>query len=316
MKNTKLSALLATTAVLALAACGGSGTSNGDVLNPTTPPPVEDTTTPPVEDTTTPPVKDTTTPSVKDTTTPSVEDTTLSSTVIKTYADGSGVIIGTADFADAGGVGNFAFVATDVDVGKKVIDGDIELTVVDGAIQGRFYVVDRVGTSSSGSSLRVLTSGENLNLTGSEFASLSLVFIDNEVGILSGGTPIQSLPSGSFLYTGPASVAGVDGVGDGTFSFSGNFDTRRGVITALIPDTVNNPTYFFGAERVDIDPSSGKFFTSNATIGILGSPSSGGSSVSASISGSLAGSSAQGVHGIVYDNGVTPQYTGGFYGSR
>ena len=35
MTKTKLNALLATTAVLALAACGGSGTSNGSALNPT-----------------------------------------------------------------------------------------------------------------------------------------------------------------------------------------------------------------------------------------------------------------------------------------
>ena len=40
MTKNKFNTLLATTAVLALSACGGSGTSDGSALNPTSPPPI------------------------------------------------------------------------------------------------------------------------------------------------------------------------------------------------------------------------------------------------------------------------------------
>lgn len=252
------------------------GSSDGSAINPTSPPPA-------------------------------------STTTLKTYSDGSGVTTGriTVD----GSTSNYVLASTDPVKATQVVSGAVNLNVVDSAEDGRFYYVERTGTSSNGSTVSLLTVGESLNLTGSEFAALSFVVIDNSLGIASSGSPVSSLPAGSYTYTGTASVLGADGDGDGTFTMTANFTNRTASIAAAIPSNspagANNPAYFFGSNNLAINNTNGSFSTSNANIGLTGT---GGNS--ASIYGYFAGSNAQGVSGIVYENGDTSQYIGGFYGSR
>lgn len=268
MTKTKFNTLLATTAVLALSACGGSG--DGTAANPTQPPPT---------------------------------------TTLKSYNDGSGVITGRLRTGE-----NFSLATTNLETGLRVANGTLDLVEVDGFEDGKFYFVRREGISNSGDELVIETFGEILNLSGSEYTALSLVIVNDELGILSAGTPTVNLPTGTYVYSGTSSVAGINGDGDGTFAMNVNFNTNKADIAASIPENTglrDNPAYFFGADNISINSSSGSFSSSSAKIGLAGT-----SGNDASVHGYFAGSSAQGVHGIVYENGSTAQYTGGFYGSR
>jgi hypothetical protein len=238
---------------------------------------------------------------------------------LKTYNDGSGVLAAEeVDLSSAGGITNIQLVSEDNASAREIVEGTINLTVVDGsaAQDGAFYQVSRTGTGSNGSSVKVATVGENLNYSGTEYASLSIVTIDGDVGLASGGTPVKGIPAGSFTYSGAASVIEPANLGDGTFTMSANFDNNTGSIAATIPENSiagsNNPEYFFSANDLSINQNDGSFSSPNARIGEQGVTSD-----DASINGYFAGTNASGVHGLVYtDNSESPTYVGGFRGSR
>ena len=265
-----------------LAACGGSGTSNSPVgpTNPTVPAPV----------------------------------------VLKSYTDGSGVVSANPNFGSAGGDSNLIVIASDVLAATEVAGGTINLSQVGSQTNnGSYYVNTRTGTASNGSTLQIVTAGESLNLSGSEYAAISIVTINsNSIGISSAGSEASQIPQGTYTYTGTASVLdlGSANIGDGSFSLTANFNSNTANIAATIPANSpqgnTNPAYFFSANGMQIDQSDGSFASSNGLIGATGVTSE-----SASVNGYFAGSGATGVHGVAYSNAQnTPSYIGAFYGSK
>ena len=242
-------------------------------------------------------------------------------TTLKSYNNGFGVIgVENANLNSSGGISNVQVISTDVVAAREVASGTINLQVVPGtaAQSGAYYVVERTGTASNGSSLLVATAGENLNQSGSEYAAISVVTINNSVGISSAGTPVNGIPIGTFTYNGTASVVDVVNgtVGDGTFTMSANFANNTGNIAATIPANspagANNPAFFFSSNDLRINQSNGSFSSANALIGQTGVTSN-----ASSITGYFAGTNASGVHGTVHtDDPAAPTYVGAFYGSR
>jgi hypothetical protein len=289
----KLNATLAVSAVALLAACGGgsSGTSNNPT-SPNTPRPVI--------------ISDEPTPS------PSQNVITLQS-----YPDGSGAL--SSENVDLGGtnLSNIVIVTENVPAATEIISGALNLSVVPGTSQsnGNYYRVRRVGTSSNGSSLIVDSFGRNLNESGTEYTSISVVTVDvRDLGINSAGTILNGIPSGSFAYSGDASildVAGNNGA-DGTFSMQANFDSKSATVAATFPATSTSPQYFFSANDITINTNTGNFSSGNALMGEAGvSPQS------SSIHGYFAGSDAVGVHGVLFPNPAANELLlGAFYGSR
>ena len=235
-------------------------------------------------------------------------------TTMKTYADGSGVIaISKAD--SRGNPAKGVFVSTDVVTATAVASGTYALTATSSSINGNYYTQLSEGAASNGSAISVVTVGENLNSSGSEYNSINLVTINNEVGLLSTGSTATSLPSGTYTYSGAVSVVeNVSVIGDGTFTLTANFNTNKADITAstLASESTNNTAYFFSGSGMQIDQSEGSFSTSTGLIGVTG-----GASESASVKGYFAGTAAKGVHGLAYTNDTaTPDLVGAFYGSR
>lgn len=275
-----MSTILATTAVLALAACGGGSSAVNN--NPTLPPSAS----------------------------PTVQ-------TLKSYSDGSGVVSASPNLGNAGGPSNIIIAASDLTAAREVAAGTVNLQEVPGtaATNGRFYVIQRTGNASNGAALVVTTAGENLNVQGTEYAAISIVSINNSVGLSSGGSQVNGIPVGSYTYNGVASV--VSGpVGDGTFTLNANFNTNTGSIAATIPANSpaggGNPSYFFGSNSLVINQADGSFTSSSSTIGRTGVDSH-----AASIEGYFAGTNAAGVHGLIYTNDpAAATYLGVFYGSR
>ena len=245
-------------------------------------------------------------------------------TTLKSYDDGSGVLAVESIYGSSADVPtNVLIGAPDLTAAREIALGTVNLEVVPGSASqsGPFYVVTRRGTASNGASLEVATVGENLNLSGTEYASISLVTADGELGIISGGTPLDGIPSdpsGPYTYTGNASVfsTATNVGGDGTFTLTADFSNNTGTLAATVPANsstgANNPEFFFSSNDLKINPSDGGFSSSNALIG-----QSGVTSNAASVNGYFAGKDAAGVHGVVYTNDPTaPAYGGAFYGSR
>lgn len=235
-------------------------------------------------------------------------------TNLKTYSDGSGVLAIAQDDSN-GNPAKYVLVSTDVDTATEVANGSRALTAVSSSQNGNYYTVVREGAASNGAALRVSTFGENLNASGSEYASISVVTINNKLGLLSGGAASTSLPSGTYVYNGNASVVeNVTDSGDGTFSLTADFNTNTANMTAstLASASTNNTAYFFSGSNMQIDQADGSFSTSSGLIGVTG-----GASESASVKGYFAGTNAKGVHGIAYTNdAASPDLVGAFYGSR
>jgi hypothetical protein len=239
---------------------------------------------------------------------------------LKSYSDGSGVLAAeNTNLGTAGGAANLLIAATNLTAAREVTLGNVNLQEVAGSAVsfGPFFVITRTGTASNGASLVVATVGENL-VSGTEYASISLVTIDNSRGLLSGGSPVNGIPSGTYTYSGTSSV--IDNVngsaGDGTFSLTANFTNNTGTLAATVPANTpvgsNNPAFFFSSNNLQINQSNGSFSSSNALIGQTGVTSN-----AASVNGYFAGTNATGVHGVVYTNDLTaPTYAGAFYGSR
>ena len=238
---------------------------------------------------------------------------------LKTYNDGSGVLAAYYDLGVSGGPSNITIASDDLASAREVLKGTLDLSVNSSATSGNYYVISRSGTSSSGASILLVSGGENLNASGSEYASMSLIKIGSEYGITTSGSKVNGMPTGSYTYTGAASVLSLGGattgIGDGTFTMAANFDNNTASVAATIPSNSPagsfNPAYFFASNSIIINQTDGSFSTSNATIGETDV-----SSNSASIKGYFAGTNAKGVHGQVFSNSSTMNWLGSFYGSR
>ena len=236
-------------------------------------------------------------------------------TTMKTYADGSGVLASSK--ADANGnPAKYVIVSKDLATATDVANGSYELIVTASSQNGNYYTVNREGAASNGQALRVATFGENLNASGSEYASMSVLTVNNKAGLLTSGAAASALPSGTYSYTGAVNIIEnmAVAVGSGTFTLTADFDTNTATLTAATPasSSTNNIGYFFSGSDMPIDQSEGSFSTSSGLIGVTG-----GASESASVEGYFAGTAAKGVHGIAYTNdNATPDLVGGFYGSR
>lgn len=232
-------------------------------------------------------------------------------TVIKSYPSGYAVITGSLPNANE----NFVGISADQRTALEVTSETINYTVNDSSTSGRFYYVDRSGTTSSGSQVRVYTWGEDLNLSGSEYVSLSIAYANGVENMLTAGTPVTSIPTGRHTYSGESFVIERTDEGYGTFTLIADFSQSTASLAASVPQNSSNggqnPAYFFGAENIAINSTNGSFSSENARIGLTGT-----SGNSASVYGYFAGTGASGVHGIVYENGNGNQYGGAFYGSR
>ena len=221
---------------------------------------------------------------------------------------GTGVVSYSCEFE--GRDTRFVVMSYNVAIIQSTLSGEINTSIVpESAISdGAFYFVERTGTTADGSTIVIGTFGENLDLLGNEYSSNSIVTIGDSVGLVSGGTPISRLPSGSFSYTGSANVLATssDVMEDGTFSMTANFSNRSAQITA------STDSYFFSANNITINSSSGKFTDDSGVIGIKD-----GNSQAAEMIGYFAGPNAEGVHGVTYsDLEASNGYAGLFYGSR
>ena len=233
---------------------------------------------------------------------------------LKDYNDGSGAVVFAKEDAN-GNPAKYALVSTDADIAVDVAKGTYALTATSAGESGAYYNVTREGAASNGAALTVVTVGENLNYSGSEYASISFVNVNNDVGLLSSGTAPRTLPSGTYVYNGYTSVVdSMSDIGDGTFSLTANFTTNTASLAASTSASIfsNNTAYFFSGSDMPINQTDGSFATSNGLIGVTG-----GASESASVKGYFAGTNAKGVHGIAYTNdAASPDLVGAFYGSR
>jgi|TARA_B110000114_G_scaffold124099_1_gene130008 hypothetical protein len=232
----------------------------------------------------------------------------------KIYDDGAGVVT-VSRLDENGNPSQGVLASTDVNIASEIASGSYSLVATSSSSNGNYYSVVREGAAANGSALTVTTFGENLNSSGSEYASLSIVAINNTLGILTTGTTAQMRPSGTYIYGGNAVVVdSLNETAEGSFTLSASFDSNIASLTAstLASDSSNNTAYFFSGNNILIDQSDGSFSTSNGLIGKTGVRSE-----SASVKGYFSGLTAKGVHGIAYtNNSASPDLLGAFYGSR
>ncbi|WP_445808805.1 hypothetical protein [Yoonia sp.] len=276
MANTKISTMLATTAALALAACGGG---SSDISN-----------------------NPTATTAVQTLKAYSDGSGVISASPNLGSAGGpSNLIIAASDLTAAREVASGTINLVEVPGASATF--------------GQYYVVQRTGTASNGASLVVSTAGESLNIQGSEYAAVSLVEINNAIAISSSGSKVNGMPSGNYTYTGPASVMSGP-IGDGTFTMNANFNTNTGNIAATIPANSpagsGNPGYFFSSNTLQINQTDGSFSSSDAAIGSTG-VNSYSSSIKGYFAGTNA-TGVHGL--IYTNDPSAATYLGAFYGSR
>jgi hypothetical protein len=217
--------------------------------------------------------------------------------VLKQYSNGQSVIAIKGDLSDGSGQSDdktkyYFVLSSDT---KAVTDTFSGVVTYDSTNQyltnGNFYGVLREGTNSAGKSVKADTAGVNLNLSGSEFAAISVFEIDNEFGIGTGGTVVNTLPAGKFNYEGYGTI-GVEST------------VENGADLLFVADFINNTAemlasttnLFASASGLTIDPKNGSFSGSNAKIGEKNSTFE----MPATIVGAFAGSNAGGVHGVGY----------------
>ena len=215
--------------------------------------------------------------------------------VLKQYSNGDAVIAFKGDLQDGAPAGTpryYFVLSQDAEAAIDTFNGVVVWEDTDQYYnQGNVYGVIREGANAKGESVYVDTVGRNLNLSGSEYVSVSFVRVEEDAGYLTSGTTITSLPSGSFLYTGSA-IIGIESViesGD-NFSLSADFNNKEVSFTALTEN------FYASANELSIDTSSGSFSGDGGTIGERNSTFS----MPATVVGAFAGTNAGGVHGIVY----------------
>jgi hypothetical protein len=161
---------------------------------------------------------------------------------------------------------------------------------------GTGYELERTGVNSSGDTFRASTSGLNLNLSGTEYVSLSVVQAAENVSLLTTGTTVVSLPEGTFSFN--KSINGLLGVQDtleplNQLNLTANFTNLSGSLTAVSDNLYMSSTNF------EINSQTGSFSGGVSEIGELNTTFS----VSADILGAFAGRNAGAVHGFMYNDG-------------
>ena len=161
---------------------------------------------------------------------------------------------------------------------------------------GTGYELERTGVNSSGDTLKAATSGLHLNLSGSEYVSLSAVEAGESLSILTTGTTVASLPEGSFSFN--KSILGLIGIHDtieslNQFNLTANFTDLKGSLTAVSDNLYMSSTDF------EINSQTGSFSGGTSEIGELNTTFS----VTADILGAFAGQNAGAVHGFIYNDG-------------
>lgn len=262
MANTTISTILATTAALALTACGGgsSGVSNNPTVNFTT---------------------------------------------VKQFSDGGGVATGVRSDG-ARSVFLAPEIADVVAAANSVTQNDI-----DGIVSSDFPIVQQLGTNANIRQGAMTIQGTVVNVTifedlggNSEIELQEIPNFGNQ--LLAKGTPLGTIPSGTFVYNGTLGT-GFRSVNPqiefGSFSMSANF---------------NAGTFTFNGSTLS-DTLAGNGFV-NVTNGSLASSNlnltTSGTQRTATMYGNFHGGTAQGVSGIFHSNEASPLFSGGFVGSR
>lgn len=157
----------------------------------------------------------------------------------------------------------------------------------------------------------IISDGIVINITiledlGGDFGLVLQEVPDIANALITIGTPLGTLPSGTFTYIGNLATGLRSVEPDVEF---GNFTMDANFI---------NGTFIFNGSTLS-DTLSGNGFI-NTTTGSISSSSlsfnTGSTARTATMYGNFHGSSAQGVTGIFHSNESNPEYSGGFVGSR
>ena len=219
------------------------------------------------------------------------------SETIKSYSNGDAVVAVKGILADGG------IAEADKPIYYFILSSNSAevISVFDGAVawelEDQYYTLENVysvyreGISNSGKALTADTTGINLNYSGTEYASMTAAEIGDEIAILTSGTTITRLPSGSHSYSG-AIIVGIENdmeVGS-VLNFSANFNTSTASMTG------STDKYFASANDITIDTTTGSFSTDTALIGEKNSTFT----IDAELIGAFAGTNGGGVHGVLY----------------
>lgn len=220
----------------------------------------------------------------------------IATSVVKEYSNGDSVVIAKGDLEDGGPANapaRYYFVLSQnadsvVDTMNGVVAWDEVQTKY---VNGMYYGVIRRGVNASGENVTADTDGLNLNLSGNEYVSLSVVSVGEDWGVLSSGTVVSQLPSGKFTYEGGA-VIHLNGTieGDDNLLLVADFDN------AEVSFTASTDNLYTSATGIPINKGTGSFSGDGATIGERSTTFS----IPASVIGAFAGSNAGGVHGVMY----------------
>lgn len=268
MKNAKQTALLVVTAALALSACGGSG--DGSAANPL-----------------------------------------VSYNTVKVFSDGAGVARGVG--ADGSRVEIIApDIAEIVAASKNVTQQDVEniLSTLD---PNDFPIVQVLNTNANLRQGALTIDGIVMNVTifedlGGNSEAITLDVPNYGSALLTGGQPLGSVPTGSFVYSGTLGIA--------PRSFSQTPSVELGAFT--LDANFNSGTFdFSGSTASNTMSGSGLINISNGQISAnnIGMTTN-GTNRTASMYGNFRGDTAQGVSGVFHTNEANPTHSGGFAGSR
>ena len=170
---------------------------------------------------------------------------------------------------------------------------------------GDWYTVSRTGVMSTGGTITFDTVGVDLNSSGSEYVSRSLIRTSAGAGYVVTGAPLKLAPAGSQTYTGLTEViesgGGVVSEEAGDVTLNVNFATGVASITGA---TTN---YVYSSSNMTVDTTSGNFYTDNGKIGRRS-----GVQVDANIAGAIYGTTGLGAGGVVHSD---LDADGGFIGS-
>jgi hypothetical protein len=263
MANTKVSTMLATTAVLALAACGGGSSSVSN--NPTLP----STTSPkPVDE---------------------------RSVNVRNHTSGVQVYIG--DEIDENQLRRFAAAVTDQATLEFVYTGDITQAV--NLIRTSYWDQNQYGEFTK---VDFSIAGTNYSTTifvdeqTSEAVSVSGTFIAGVPNVVAEGAQLTSIPNGVFTYRGGLiQSTQVNSFSSGSFTMVADFNNSNADFTA------NTSTDNIFATNIPIKVNTGTFSSNNLTIASpfsIFNPT-----YTAQLDGSFTGVNASGVVGVYSTTG-------------
>lgn len=229
-------------------------------------------------------------------------ETSSGPTILQSYEDGEIALFRIKDTVSDYEYTGFGDVTPVTEYASGAIAG---LTVTDSSQNGDMYTVNRTGVMADGGEVNLITEGINLNASGSEYASRSLVETSAGSVYVVNGTPLYQAPSGTHRYNGFTEIfeAGNGNIfkETGDASFIVNFNTGAATVTGA---TTN---YVFSSTNMTVDTLSGNFYTANGTIGRRS-----GVQLDANIAGAVYGTTGLGVGGVVISDLDADD---GFFGS-